>query len=199
MFVFSFCHPEDCRERGLCSHDRGVLSGSVSFKESQKHRRRMEAKRRRWDLQCSLHRSQGCPSLVEKLKQGVAELVCCSSWIWAASELLKISTWKVSCSCGGKRWRNHKLECGEGYVTELSPRFGAERELEWESPESVCTVTEKPEEESVVVKGNKKMSKVCQFYWVLLKFCTARWLRRNSDIYEEEEMEVVFMLLLKKL
>lgn len=49
-------------------------------------------------------------------------------------------------------------------VTELSPRFGAERELEWESPESVCTVTEKPEEESVVVKGNKKMSKVCQFY-----------------------------------
>lgn len=56
------------------------------------------------------------------------------------------------------------MERGEGYVTELSPRFGAERELEWESPESVCTVAEKPEEEGVVVKRNKKMSEVCQFY-----------------------------------
>lgn len=56
------------------------------------------------------------------------------------------------------------MERGEGYVTELSPRFGAERELEWESPESVCTAAEKPEEEGVVVKRNKKMSEVCQFY-----------------------------------
>lgn len=39
-----------------------------------------------------------------------------------------------------------------GYVTELSPRFGAERELEWESPESGCTVAEKPEGEGFVVK-----------------------------------------------
>lgn len=44
------------------------------------------------------------------------------------------------------------MEHGEGYVTELSPRFGAERELEWGSPESVCTVVEKSLEEGVVVK-----------------------------------------------
>lgn len=44
------------------------------------------------------------------------------------------------------------------------PKIWGREGVEWESPESVCTVTEKPEEESVVVKGNKKMSKVCQFY-----------------------------------
>lgn len=34
----------------------------------------------------------------------------------------------------------------------MCPRFGAEMELEWESPESFYTVAEKPEEEDVVVK-----------------------------------------------
>lgn len=135
--------------------------------------------------------SSELPSQVQRMPQfgGEAEegggrgLICCSPWIWTASELLKISTRKVSCSWRGKRWRSHKLERGEGYVTELSPGFGAEKELEWESPESVCTVAEKPEKEGVVVKWNKKMSKVCQFYWAFLKFCTAGWLRRNSWLH----------------
>lgn len=55
------------------------------------------------------------------------------------------------------------MECGEG-CDRAEPKIWGREEVEWESPESVCTVTEKPEEESVVVKGNKKMSKVCQFY-----------------------------------
>lgn len=150
-------------ERKLFSQERGVLFGSVSFKESQKFRRRMEAKRRRWDLPCSLRRSlHRMPQFGGETEAGAGrELICCSPWIWTASEQLKISTWKVSCSWGGKWWRSHKLEHGEGYVTELSPRSGAERELEWGSPESVCRV--------LWSKWNKKMSKVCHFYWVFLK------------------------------
>lgn len=55
------------------------------------------------------------------------------------------------------------MECGEG-CDRAEPKIWGREGVEWESPENVCTVTEKPEEESVVVKGNKKMSKVCQFY-----------------------------------
>lgn len=73
-------------ERRFFSHDRGVLSGNVSFKESQKYRRRMEAKRRRWDLPCSLHRSQGLPQFGGETEAGGGrDLIRCSPWIRTAS------------------------------------------------------------------------------------------------------------------